>query len=405
MKKTLAIVSLLVAFCFTAGAEDTFYPGFQWGIKGGIGYTVGETSDFGKLVSPAAGINLGYQFTPVFTLRADIAGWQGKGIFMNRDPWTMNYAHLAADAVFDICNMARFKANRVVNPYFFAGIGAHLRFNNKADNSNPGVTIPLDNYYWSGSKVSYVYRFGVGVNFRVCDVMGIFVEVADNATDDKFNSKKGDYFDQQFTGMVGLKFTIAQARKAKAAAIAAASAAEAAAQAAAAKAAAEKAAAEKAAAEKAAAEKAAAERAAAEKAAAEAAAAKAAAEKAIADAAAAKAAACEAAIAAAKDNNNNIYFVIGKHDIGNAQKAKIDRIVKKLKANPEAKVTLCGFADKSTGVADRNMVLSENRANEVAKAIEAKGISADRIITYWFGDTVQVSKTPYKNRVCVMVSE
>lgn len=397
-------ITIFAAFGATANAQDTFYPGFQWGVKGGVGYTVGETSNFGKLISPSAGIDLGYQFTPVFTLRADIAGWQGKGVFLENS-WTMNYAHLTADAVFDICNMVNFKADRIVNPYFFAGIGAHVRFNNKADNSTPGATIPTDHYYWNGTKASYVGRLGIGVNFRVCDVMGIFIEVADNATDDRFNSKKGEFFDQQITGMAGLRFTIGQAKKARAAAASKAAAEIAAAQAA------QKAAAEKAAAEKAEAQRLAAERAAAEKAAAE----KAAAEKAEAQRLAAERAAAEkaavysrdgalaAAFEAAKDENNDVFFASEKHKVAASERAKIDALVEKLNANPDAKAVLCAFADKATGAPDYNMALSEKRAASVAKALEAKGIDKSRIITWFYGDTAQLMEITRKNRVCVMI--
>ena len=423
---TLLLV-LFAAFCTTAKAQNTFYPGFQWGVKGGVGYTVGETSNIGKLISPSAGIDLGYQFTPVFTLRADIAGWQGKGVFLDNS-WTMNYTHLAADAVFDICNMVRFKADRIVNPYFFAGIGAHVRFNNKADNSTPGVTIPTDHYYWNGTKASYVGRLGIGVNFRVCDVMGIFIEVADNATDDRFNSKNGEFFDQQITGMAGLRFTIGQAKKARAAAASKAAAEMTAAQAtqkaAAEKAAAEKAEAEKAerlAAERATAEKAEAERIAAERAAAE----KAEAEKAEAERLAAERATAEkaeaeriaaeraaaytregalaAAVEAAKDENNDIFFTSEKHGVAASERAKIDALVEKLNANPDAKAVLCAFADKATGASDYNMALSEKRAASVAKALEAKGIDKSRIITWSYGDTAQLMEISRKNRVCVMI--
>lgn len=402
-------ITIFAAFGATANAQDTFYPGFQWGVKGGVGYTVGETSNFGKLISPSAGIDLGYQFTPVFTLRADIAGWQGKGVFMENS-WTMNYAHLTADAVFDICNMVRFKANRVVNPYFFAGIGAHVRFNNKADNSTPGATIPTDHYYWNGTKASYVGRLGIGVNFRVCDVMGIFIEVADNATDDRFNSKKGELFDQQITGMAGLRFTIGQAKKARAAAASKAAAEMAAAQAAQ-KAAAEKVAAEKAEAERIAAERAAAEKAEAEKAEAERLAAeRATAEKAEAERITAeRAAACTregafaAAIEAAKDENNDIFFTVSKSVVSTLGQARIEAIVETLNANPDAKAVLCAFADKATGTPGYNMTLSKKRACSVAKALEEKGIDKSRIITWWFGDTVQIFEESNKNRVCVMI--
>ena len=397
-------ITIFATFGATANAQDTFYPGFQLGVKGGVGYTVGGTSKIGRLISPSAGIDLGYQFTPVFTLRADIAGWQGKAVFLDNS-WTMNYAHLTADAVFDICNMVNFKANRIVNPYFFAGIGAHVRFNNKADNSTPGVTIPTDHYYWNGTKASYVGRLGVGVNFRVSDVMGIFIEVADNATDDRFNSRKGELFDQQITGMAGLRFTIGQAKKARAAAASKAAAEMAAAQAA------QKAAAEKVAAEKAEAERIAAERAAAEKAAAE----KAAAEKAEAQRLAAERAAAEksavysrdgalaAAFEAAKDENNDVFFTSEKHGVAASERAKIDALVEKLNANPEAKAVLCAFADKATGAPDYNMALSEKRAASVAKALEAKGIDKSRIITWSYGDTAQLMEISRKNRVCVMI--
>lgn len=391
-------ITIFAAFGATANAQDTFYPGFQWGVKGGVGYTVGGTSNIGKLISPSAGIDLGYQFTPVFTLRADIAGWQGKAVFLE-NPWTMNYAHLTADAFFDICNMVNFKADRIVNPYFFAGIGAHVRFNNKADNSTPGVTIPTDHYYWNGTKASYVGRLGIGVNFRVCDVMGIFIEVADNATDDRFNSRKGELFDQQITGMAGLRFTIGQAKKARAAAEMAA--AQAAQKAAAEKVAAEKAEAERIAAEKAEAEKAEAERLAAERATAE----KAEAERIAAERAAAytREGALAAAVEAAKDENNDIFFTSEKHGVAASERAKIDALVEKLNANPDAKAVLCAFADKATGASDYNIALSEKRAASVAKALEAKGIDKSRIITWWFGDTAQVLEVSHKNRVCVMI--
>lgn len=408
MKTKLLTIALaaLSAFALTANAQDTFYPGFQWGVKGGAGYTVGETSNFGKLISPAAGIDLGYQFTPVFTLRADIAGWQGKAVFLE-NPWTMNYAHLAADAVFDICNMVSFKADRVVNPYFFAGIGAHLRFNNKADYSTPGVTIPTDHYYWNGTKASFVGRLGVGVNFRINDLMGIFVELADNVTDDHFNSKKGAFLDQHITGMVGLKFTIGQAKKARAAAAEAKraademAAAQAAREAAAQKAEAERIAAEKAAAEKAAAQKAEAERIAAEKAAAE----KAEAERIAAERAATctKEGALAAALEAAKDESNDIFFTSEKYNVTASEQAKIDDFVERLNADPDAKAILCAFADKATGTHDYNMALSEKRAASVAKVLEAKGIDKSRIITHWYGDTIQIFETYHKNRVCVMI--
>lgn len=386
------------ALCLSAGAyaQDTFYPGFQWSLKGGAGYTVGETNDLGKLSSPAAAIDLGWQFSRLFTLRADISGWEGKGFNTSADPtnpynWKVQYAQIAVDGKFDIINMfAKQYRRHAVNPYLFIGVGGQYRFNNTATLE----MLPKENLLNEFKKFSYVGRIGAGIDFQVCKDLAIVLEYVENATDDTFNSKKGDYFDHQMNLLLGLNFTFGQARKIRNADKAAAAAA-AAAEAAAAKAAAEAAAA------KAAAEKAAAERLAAEQAA----------------AAAAvvpvveltyeevRAAAAAEAIAAAKDPANSIFYLIGKMEAGKSEASKISKLIAKLKADPQLKVTVCGFADKETGSPKRNMTLSEGRAINVSKALVAGGIDPSRIKVFWYGDTVSVSNVPSRNRVAVMISK
>jgi outer membrane protein OmpA-like peptidoglycan-associated protein len=136
------------------------------------------------------------------------------------------------------------------------------------------------------------------------------------------------------------------------------------------------------------------------------AAAKEAAEKEAAAKAAAEAARAQAladAIEAAKKSSNVVYYVIGKYDIRNQERYKINNLLKKLKANPEAKAVLCSFADKETGTPDGNWVLSENRSNIVSEALQAAGIDPSRIETYWYGDTERISRIPEKNRATVLL--
>ena len=84
MKKITALVlaALLGSTLALSQTKDRSYDEFHghWfiGIQGGIGQTVGETS-FGNLISPAAAFSFGYQFTPVWGLRAGLSGWQAKG--------------------------------------------------------------------------------------------------------------------------------------------------------------------------------------------------------------------------------------------------------------------------------------------------------------------------------------
>ncbi len=98
-----------------------------------------------------------------------------------------------------------------------------------------------------------------------------------------------------------------------------------------------------------------------------------------------------------------MYYVIGKYDIRNQERYKINNLIKKLKKNPEATAILCGFADRETGTADGNWALSENRSNIVAEALTAAGIDPSRITCYWYGDTERISKVPEKNRATVLL--
>ena len=442
MKKFILVISSLFVLATSAFAqEDTFYPGFQLGIKGGAAETIGETSVW-NLISPAAALDLGYQISPVFGLRLDLSGWQGKGWYAGLgEGFKFNYGQAALDATFDLCNLFAGYKTRVVNPYLFAGIGGVGYFNNGADIAK----LPATNKFWDGFKFNTAARVGLGVDFRLSDLLAIELEAVENMQSDKFNSKAGDYLDHQIALLAGLKFDFGRAAgKKRAAEAAAAAAAAAAAQAAAAQARADKELADAIeAAKKALAEndfipedvaaindaikalqdaiaakdidaikkgtealnKAVADaktnKKAADEAAAKAAAEKAAAEKAAYDAARA------AALADAQNakSSNIVYYVIGKYDIRNQERYKINRLIKKLNADPNLKAVLCGFADKETGTADGNWVLSENRSNIVSEALQAAGIDPSRIETYWFGDTERISKIAEKNRATVLLTK
>ena len=228
----------MLVLATSAFAQDVFYPGFYMGLKGGASYTVGETPGMfdAKLLSPSAALDLGYQISPVFGVRANITGWQGKGGFADATTYAFNYAQAAVDATFDICNLFGYK-ERVLSPYAFVGVGGVGYFNNGA----PVAQLPADNLYWNGFKFSTVAHAGAGVDIRLTDLLAIELEYVYNAEADAFNSKKGSYLDHQHQVLAGLRLNFgAAAGKKKAAEAAAAATAAAAAQAAAAQARAEK---------------------------------------------------------------------------------------------------------------------------------------------------------------------
>jgi len=75
---------------------------------------------------------------------------------------------------------------------------------------------------------------------------------------------------------------------------------------------------------------------------------------------------------------NRVHFNTGSEDISVAGKRIVDGYARALKANPDAKVELSGFADP-TGDATKNLELAKARATTVRDALVADGIASERI--------------------------
>ncbi len=353
MKRIFAILAsaALVASLSVANAQKKdFDPYWFMQIQGGAAHTIGETS-FGDLISPSAAVSFGYQFSPVFGARLNVNGWQAKGAV--NGPTTVykfNYIEGAADLMVDVASIfAGYKFDRTLNPYIFGGVGVNYAFNNDEANDAKIVNKFVDGYLWDGSKVSPAFRAGAGLNIRLTDVIALNLEGNCSFLDDHFNSKKGSKADFQIKAVAGLTFSFGKAKPAPAPVPVPAPApvvkpepepepvVE---------------------------------------------------EK-------------VEVVPAFESLSRNILFVINKWDIRESEQLKIDEVVEALKANPDTKVRVSGYADKATGTAKRNKFLSEKRAEVVAEAIVNAGINKDRIITEYFGDTVNPFETPEENRVAV----
>ena len=156
-------------------------------------------NDFGKLTSPAAALQAGYRFTPVWGLRFGLSGWQGKGSWVApRTDYDFNYLQLGADAVVDLGNwIGGFNYRRFWNPYLFAGVGGAVGFNNDGAQAlaDAGNDLP---YLWDGSRFFGVGRMGLGMDFRICEAVAFNLEGNANVLSDHFNSKKAGNADWQF---------------------------------------------------------------------------------------------------------------------------------------------------------------------------------------------------------------
>ena len=372
MKRIFAIVvSLLAVTALSAQEKERSYDEFNghWfiGVQGGIGQTLGETS-FGTLISPAAAVSFGYQFTPVWGLRAGISGWQAKGAVVDATTsvYKFNYLQGSVDVMVDLCGIAGYRVSRAVNPYLFAGIGVNGAFNNgEAQDLSP--RLPEDNLLWDGSKVLPAGRFGVGMGVRITDAVHFNIEVNGNFMGDSFNSKRGSAVDWQLGALAGFTFKIGLKKDKEPVeeepvlcyedTVVAAPVAEPE-------------------------------------------------DTAAATTTVAVVPALDSAAYAVADFEaveENIFFLIGKSEIRSSEESKVDDVAYLLEANPQTRVTVTGYADKETGSAERNMQLSKERAENVAAALIDAGIDPERITVLYKGSSETPFDSQEENRVAICV--
>ena len=376
MKKTMTLLaaSLLALASFSATAQDKgsktdeFDGHWFLQVQGGIGHTVGETK-FGDLISPAANLSFGYQFTPVWSLRAGIGGWQAKGAVVGpTEVYKYNYLQGSVDVMVDLCNIfADYRMSRTLNPYLYAGVGVNGAFNN-TEAQALAARFPADNLLWDGSKILPAGRFGVGLDIRLVDAVHFNIEVNGNFMGDSFNSKVGSAVDWQLGAMAGFTFNIGlkKAKKSEAqpaAVYTPAPAPEPEPQ--------------------------------PEP------------EPVVVSATPEPepAPAPEPVKPAFAPVEEGVYFTIGKSDISAEGQEKIAVVVDVLKSYPDTKVTVTGHADAATGTPERNMILSKDRAEAVAEAIIAAGIDSDRVKVEYKGDTANPSSVPAQNRIAICIVE
>ncbi|MDC2436545.1 OmpA family protein [Bacteroides ovatus] len=339
--------------------KTVFSPHWVLSAQGGGAYTLGETN-FGDLVSPSLAIALGYKFTPLFGVRAEVSGWQAKGGWVNPDiTYTYKYLQGSVDAMLDLGNLCcGFNPKRFFNAYLFLGAGLNGAFDN-----DEAVNLNASGYklqrLWTGKKLYIAGRIGLGTNLRLNDHVAINLEVNTNMLSDKFNSKKGDNADWQFNGLVGLSFTLGKSYR-KTTIISNEP------------------------------------------------------EEAVSTLLVVEQPEKLAVVGQlelkkettiSEPMKQDIFFALNSARIQNDQQSKIVALVEYLKKYPVTKVNVTGYADVNTGNARINSKLSEARAKNVAEALKSKGIAADRIIVDFKGDTVQPYSTPKENRVSICITE
>lgn len=379
--KILIVASMLFGIGTTMLAQSTYTDKanneYQFkkhaflNLQGGAQYTLGEAK-FDKLLSPNVQLGLGYQFSPVFALRLQANGWQSKGgwngyeLARTGNPYTadykFNYVAPGLDLMFNLSNLfCGWNPNRVFNVTAFLGCGANIAWKNDEVNAIAKTLKNLDNYQlqnlWDGTKVQPYGRGGVELAFRLSDAVSFLVEGNANILSDKYNSKKADNPDWYFNALAGFRINLGKTYKKTEPMPEPAPVVE----------------------------------------------------EHVAPAPAptpAPEVKEEVVEKKVEPFRRDVFFLINSAKIRNSEAGKIQEMVDYLNANPNAKVSVTGYADAGTGNNRINDRLARLRAQIVVKTLKEKyNIPADRIISDSKGSRVQPFAVNNKNRVTICIAE
>ena len=377
MKKAILSCLMLVAG-LTASAQEqkgtteyVFEPHWYVQVQPlGVQYTLGEVG-FGDLLSYNVQAAIGRQFTQLWGARLAVNAWQSKGgshyDFNNKDyTWKWNYIAPTIDGTLNLSNLvAGFNPNRIFNLTAFAGIGLNYAWNNGGYDANAQIRQDLnlpatadDPLYYAGDwkKFRLLGQFGLIADFKINDNWSINVEVAANTLSDSYNTKRAKNSDWYFNALAGVKYNFGKTYSTRfipapepeiryVEKIV---------------------------------------------------------EKIVEVPAPAPA---ETAATAAEPLRRDIFFQIGRTVIRKSEQQKVNDVVEYLKANPEAKVNVTGYADAGTGNDRINDRLAAGRADVVVKALKKAGISASRISYDSKGARVQPFADNDSNRVSIVIAE
>ena len=369
MKKFL--LSAVALFCVTTTFAQTaekaikqygFWDNWFIQLQGGVSENFSdnyERANIMKLLSPVGTIGVGKYFSPEVGARIQFTASQARNKYITNsinDYYHTNFIGGNFDALFSLTNIfGQYKENRVFNLVGIVGLGFEYGFNRDANNKGPQV----------GHTRTVSPRIGLQGDFRLNDAWNLNLEANGNLDADNFNGiVSGRKYDGRLNILAGITYKFpARGFKVLSAV-----------------------------------------------------------DPSVISALNDKINAQRQEIENLQNQLKNqpapqtntqiitkttpavVIFKIGKSAIEENQKAALYNFANNIKANGQ-KVTVIGYADKGTGSTERNMKLSQDRADAVSKALQEYGVDANNITTEAKGDTEQpFVNTNDWNRVVILAS-
>ena len=366
MKKLLTIVAIAMLTVLSANAQGNdkgrlkSYSFIE--AQGGVQLTSTD-APMDKLITPTAALSFGHYFYPAVGVRLHANAWQSKSGFQALDQYyKWKYVTTDADLLLNITNLFSKNYKHALNVILVGGFGLNYAWDNDELRAITAQHRDLNTELaWDKNRFSHNIRAGLRLETDVTKPIGLSLEVDANSLSDRFNSKMNNSDDWMFTAMLGLSFRFGHKYKK-----------------------------------------------------------------------------CECkkeepvvvpepvpvvepepkpepkpepvvekkpepkVVTVKEQLHEEIFYVICKSDpeVGKRQMQKVADFMKR---NPNAKVSVVGYADKGTGNPRLNMGYSQKRAENCRQElINGYGCDASRISVDYKGDTVQPFDVNDKNR-CVII--
>lgn len=372
--KTLLLAVMTLCGVVTASAqitEEAYQEALKLGyrpypysfvqLQGGLGATLTNKA-VSDLMVPTASVSFGRFFGSGVGARLHVNGWQSKGGFRSiDDTYKFNYINTDADLLLNLTNLFSKTNRHFVDVILVGGIGLNYAWGNDdldaiLGSTNPPAESTSNAWGTNGNSRKSLYshnlRAGVLFDFNVAKNWSIGLEVDANSLSDRFNSKYSNRDDWMITAQLGVtfKFGFKPPRTPDPILVKPVKPVE------------------------------------PKK------------EEVIetpVDTTPTVVAppppppVVEEKIPALKEA---IYYFESKRELdeSNQWETKIQRVVDWAKKYPKGKITVTGYADKGTGIPERNLKYSQERAENVAKALREAGVPDSMIVSVeGLGDTIQ----------------
>lgn len=370
MLKKLLLVAAVAFSALTANAQTygdyTFKSHWFAQLQAGGQYTLGE-GKFMDMITPNAQVAIGYQFNPIWAVRLGVNGWQSttgwkedvaQSMGLPNKTFKFKYLAPAIDVKLNVINaFCGWNPERVFGLNVIVGAGANIAWDGlgKDAAANAAASALCLPHYYEKSQILPVGRMGLDLDFNVSKRVSLNIEGMANFLNDHYNGKHAANADWYFNVLAGVKVALGPTCTKKEVPAPAPEPAPAPAP-------------------------------------------KPVVEK--------PAPAPAKVVEKVEPYRVEVFFALDKDEPTAEEKAKLAGLKAYMDKYPNAKVDICGYADKGTGNPEYNAGIANRRAVKIAAMLEEEyNIKTNRITINSKGDTVQPFDDNDANRVVIGIAE